>query len=64
MQKHINELLQKEMSRKEFLGTVGFGIASVFGLGTVLKLMGHKGSSSFGYGSSSYGGNSSSLNKR
>jgi hypothetical protein len=63
MQKQIDQLLQKEMSRKEFLGTVGFGVASVFGLGTVLKLLGHKNNSPLGYGSSSYGG-SGSLNKR
>jgi hypothetical protein len=57
MQKQVNELLQKEMSRKDFLATIGFGIASVFGLGTLLRLLGHRDQlSSSGYGSSSYGG--------
>lgn len=59
MQTQVNELLQKEMSRKEFLATLGFGVASVFGLGTILRLLGHNSSASMGYGSSSYGGNKS-----
>ncbi len=56
-QNQLHELMQKEMSRKEFLGIVGFGIASIFGLSTILRMLGkgpqHAGR---GYGSSSYGG--------
>lgn len=58
MQKHLNELVQKEMSRKEFLATVGFGLASIFGLSTILRMLGHKPAhTAQGYGSSVYGGN-------
>jgi hypothetical protein len=56
----INELMEKEMSRKEFLATLGFGIASAMGLSAILKfLLGKKDTpqnASLGYGSSSYGG--------
>lgn len=39
MQKQLDTLLQREMTRKEFMATVGFGAASVLGLGTLLKLV-------------------------
>ncbi len=62
MNKPITALLQKEMSRKEFLATMGFGMASVLGFSTILRLFSgksvtdhlnrHVGS---GYGSSPYG---------
>jgi Trp operon repressor len=57
IQNNIHELMQKEMSRKELLGIVGFGIASIFGLSTILRMLG-KGPqhANHGYGSSSYGG--------
>ena len=62
MNKQINTLLQKEMNRKEFLATMGFGVASIFGLSTILQVLGGKPSSltnhrksTFGYGSSPYG---------
>jgi hypothetical protein len=60
MNKQLVSLMQKEMTRKEFLATLGFGAASVMGLGAVLRLAGvskptlnHKVSS--GYGGSAYG---------
>ncbi len=57
MQKHIENLLQKEMSRKEFLSTVGFGVASVFGFSSVIKMLSGKNQPvQAGYGSSAYGG--------
>ena len=60
MNKQVTEIMQKEMSRKEFLATFGFGVASLFGLGTLLRLTGQHPSqqklSSMGYGSSAYGG--------
>lgn len=54
--------MQKEMTRQEFLTTLGFGVASLLGFSGVLKMLsgkslggnGHR--SSFGYGNSSYGG--------
>lgn len=62
MNKNVQQIMQKEMSRKEFLSTFGFGVASLFGLGTLLRLMGHHpvqlqvNNPSLGYGSSVYGG--------
>jgi len=57
----INALTQKEVTRKEFLGISGLAIASVFGFGTIIKLVTGKsltnhGSSMAGYGSNAYGG--------
>jgi len=58
MKQQVNELLQKEMTRQEFLTTLGFGLASLLGLSSVLKLLNgglaHN-KSSHGYGSSNYG---------
>jgi hypothetical protein len=55
-QKPFQELMQKELTRKEFLGVVGFGLASIFGLSTILRMLGHKpGQVSQGYGSNTYG---------
>lgn len=51
--------MEKEMSRKEFLGLLSFGLASLFGLSTILRLLGHKSplhDSPSGYGSNVYGG--------
>ena len=63
MSKPLEDLLQKEMDRKEFLTTVGFGVASLLGLSTVLQLLGksnggvfNNASAEAGYGSSAYGG--------
>ncbi len=60
MQRQVHYLLHKEMSRKEFLATVGFGLATLVGLSTLLQLLGKQNPwrTSQGYGSSSYGGNS------
>jgi len=55
--------MHKEMSRREFLTTVGFGLASLFGFSTVLRFLFGKGqthgarAASGGYGSNAYGGN-------
>jgi hypothetical protein len=65
MNTQLESLFQKEMSRKEFIATLGFGIASVMGFSTIIRLLTGKSadahlrqrtSSSFGYGSSAYGG--------
>ncbi len=49
--------MRKEMSRKEFLITVGFGLATLVGLSSLLQLLGKRNPwQSSGYGSMSYGG--------
>jgi hypothetical protein len=56
----VGNLMQKEMTRKEFLVTLGFGVAAVFGLSTVIQLLTGKDPlqqhNSFGYGAGPYGG--------
>ena len=60
VQKQLNVLMKKEMTRKEFLATMGVGVASIMGFSGVVKLMSGKSltgnKSGMGYGSSSYGG--------
>lgn len=63
MSKPIEALMQREMSRKEFLVTLGFGIASVLGFANVIHMLTGKSlnkhldrPSGFGYGGSAYGG--------
>jgi hypothetical protein len=55
-------LLQKEVTRKEFIATLALGMASVMGFSTIIKLMTGKSVSerldhkvSNGYGASAYG---------
>ncbi|HSW99336.1 MAG TPA: hypothetical protein VLF71_05900 [Candidatus Saccharimonadales bacterium] len=57
MDKPLQSLLQKEMTRKEFLATIGLGVASILGFSSLLKLLGLRGSASqsHGYGSHGYG---------
>jgi hypothetical protein len=38
MQK-LSDLMQKDMTRKEFLATMGFGVATIFGFATILRLI-------------------------
>ena len=59
----VTALMQKEMSRKEFLTTMAFGMASVMGFSTIIHLFTGKSADSHlgrhvsaGYGSSPYGG--------
>ena len=61
--KKINTLLNKEMTRKEFLATMGFGVASLLGFSTVIKLLTgndnpleRQSKNTPGYGSGAYGG--------
>jgi hypothetical protein len=61
MNAHVATLMDREVSRKEFLGMSGLAIASIFGFSGVIKLLTGKsllGSQHMnnGYGSSSYGG--------
>lgn len=60
--KKVHELMQKEMTRGEFLATVGFGVATLFGLSTLIKFLTGKenplqqNGKALGYGSGAYGG--------
>lgn len=59
MHKPIDALLHKEMTRKEFLTTLGLGVASVMGFSTIVNLVTGKSFNqqvTAGYGSSAYGG--------
>ncbi len=60
----LHQLLELEVSRKEFLATLGFGVLSLIGLSSIIKfLTSHNGSTvsmksvsrTRGYGSNSYG---------
>lgn len=68
MNKQLGVLLQKEMTRKEFMATLGFGVASVMGFSSIVKLATGKAltaqgirpvgqsSNSYGFGAGTYGG--------
>ena len=58
MNKHLETLMQKEVTRKEFLATTGLAIASIMGFGSLLKFLSGKHDSQRprGYGGSVYGG--------
>jgi hypothetical protein len=60
MKQQLNELVQKEITRKEFLTVLGVGALSIMGLGTITKLLSGKSllkhHSVQGYGSNPYGG--------
>lgn len=67
MTQHIDHIMQKEMSRKEFLATLGFGMASIMGFSSIIHMLtgksigGHLGRGvKGGYGYSSYGGDAES----
>lgn len=66
MNKVVGALAQKEMTRKEFLITLGAGAASILGISSVFRLLNGKplfGSEmSTGYGSSPYGGRQNTFN--
>jgi hypothetical protein len=64
MNTRISALLDKEVSRKEFLGLSGLAVASIFGFGTIIKLLTGKSLNTSPhlsaplntYGNSTYGG--------
>lgn len=61
MNTHVKNLMQAEVTRKEFLAMSGLAVASIFGFGTVIKLLtgkslGNSKHLSTGYGSTPYGG--------
>lgn len=39
MSKNIQTILDTEMSRRDFLKTVGFGMISIFGFATIIKAL-------------------------
>lgn len=59
MNKPINHILTKELSRKEFLSTIMLGVASLVGLSTLHRLINGKSigrqNQETGYGASPYG---------
>ncbi|MET0779424.1 MAG: hypothetical protein ABWY71_01180 [Candidatus Saccharimonadales bacterium] len=60
MNKPLATLMQKEVTRKEFLATLGLGVATVLGFGSIIRFLSGNGQASnhvpAGYGSSVYGG--------
>jgi hypothetical protein len=53
----FNEILDRSMTRKEFLKTLGLGALAFTGISSVLGILsGHSAKTSAGYGSGSYGG--------
>ena len=61
LQSPLRVLMQKELTRKQFLGIVGLAVVSVVGLGHILKLMTGKSIETHqalqtGDGSTAYGG--------
>lgn len=65
----INDILQKEVSRTEFLGLVGAGLLSAVGVTALLKNLGDvfgktpQKSGVLNYGNDNYGGSAVSKNK-
>ena len=67
MPKPIDRLMQRDMTRKEFLSTLGLGIVAILGFGRVVEMLsGHSinknisNRSSLGYSNGDYGGGSDS----
>lgn len=61
MVKPLEQLLERKMTRKEFLATLGLGAVTIFGFSNLINVLGggnnrKQSSSPMGYGSSSYGG--------
>ena len=56
MAQPVNQLLEKRMSRKQFLANVGATVITLVGISAVLKGFGLQHTDSSGYGSSPYGG--------
>lgn len=64
MTTQVHTLLQKEMTRKEFLATLGLATASILGFSSLIKLLTGKSlhsqlggtqRSHYGYGGNAYG---------
>ncbi len=60
--RQLEDAMNREVTRKEFLTTLGFGIASILGFSGIMKFIFGRGNqqtsrSALGYGGGSYGGN-------
>lgn len=64
MKQQLNQLLTKDMTRHEFLATLGFGLISMLGFSSMLKFLlddsgsvanGTQTTADRGYGNSPYG---------
>jgi hypothetical protein len=65
MNDKVQSILQKEVSRKEFLQHIFFAVLAMMGINGLLKALSQSGSPrrqpSMGYGSSAYGGDKKTL---
>lgn len=61
----LDELLDKEMDRREFLAHAGAAALAVIGIAGILKSLSsmNSGQVSNGYGSGAYGGSANSIDK-
>ena len=67
MKKDLDNLLQKQMDRRDFLKHVGIGFVALTGISTLVKTLSTVSSpkaQTAGYGASVYGGNRASSNER
>lgn len=58
MRKNIHQLVQTNMTRKEFLATLGVGAITLLGFANIVKFFGHSTEAphqASGYGTSPYG---------
>jgi hypothetical protein len=63
MTQQLDAVLEREMSRREFLSILGLGLASILGFSTIVRLLSGKsldhhfqGPSLSGYSNGAYGG--------
>ena len=70
IKQQINDLLQQEMDRKDFLKHMGVAAVALIGVPAVIKALSQsaaqpsaQSAKNMGYGSSAYGGSTSSLKK-
>lgn len=71
MNKPLEAIMQKEMSRQEFMVTLGLGLTSILGFGRIIELLtGHsfknhvESHSAYGYSSGPYGGSTEAGKKQ
>jgi len=57
----LSSLMQKEMTRKEFLATLGLGAATIFGFGSLIRMLSpdEPQRNALSYGGGAYGGRKS-----
>jgi hypothetical protein len=65
MNKRLNEIMSKEMTRKQFIGVLGAAILAVFGITSILDILSGNSKvepvSKYGYGTGPYGGTKDKL---